>query len=116
MSRSKLLQRLAAAGSDLPAFVAELIHTQAVWVAGTEAVAFGVQPVVDEKGQQGFNLSLIKHIRPDNSPPEVRQQALQAFAEIVQPCVAKGHDGVIQVTPGDGAVEPQFCLVTPLRS
>src|SRR5687767_5246412 len=110
MSRSKLVQRLLQASANLPAFLHDLLHTQAVTVAGTEAAAFLI-----EQAEGGFALRPVAHIRPDNSSQEVRTAAVQAFAELVQPCVAQGKDGAIEI-PGSGEVEPQFALVTRLRS
>jgi len=110
LSRSKLVQRLLAATASLPQFLHVLLHTQAVTVAGTEAVAFLI-----EKNEQGFGLRVVEHIRPDSSSQEQRQAAVQAFADFVQPCVVQGKDGAIEVQ-GSGDAEPQYCLVTLLRS
>ena len=43
VSRSKLVQRLLATSANLPGFINDLIHTQAVVVAGTEAAAFLIE-------------------------------------------------------------------------
>jgi multidrug resistance efflux pump len=113
LSRSKIVQRLLAAGSNLPAFITELLTAQAVVVVGTEAAGFLIEPAQDGKG---VNLKLIAHIRPDDSTPEVRQAAVNAFAELIRPCVQQGRDGAIEIeSPGEN-VEPQYCLVTLLRS
>ena len=72
-SRNKLVQRLLAAGSNLPAFVADLITTQAVVVAGTEAAGFLLE--ASNEGEGSVQLKTIAHIRPDNSPADVRKQA-----------------------------------------
>jgi biotin carboxyl carrier protein len=109
-SRSKLVQRLLQASANLPAFLNDLLHAQALMVAGTEAAAFLI-----ERNEEGFGLRPVAHIRPDNSSPEVRSAAVQAFAEFVQPCVAQGKDGALEV-PGSGETEAQYCLVTLLRS
>lgn len=113
ISRSKIVQRLLQASANLPNFLNDLLHAQAIHVAGTEAAAFML-----ERNEQGFGMRPVAHIRPDNSSPEVRQAALQAFAEFVQPCVAQGKDGALEVpgSAGQGEIEPQFCLVTLLRS
>jgi biotin carboxyl carrier protein len=110
LSRSKLVQRLLDAGPNLPAFVTDLLTTQATVVAGTEAAGFLV-----ERQDQQFGLRPIAHIRPDDSTPEIRAAALQAFGELIQPFVAQNRDGAREI-PGSGEVEPQFCLVTLLRS
>ena len=112
MSRGKLVQRLLAASANLPAFINDLLHTQAVHVAGTEAAAFIIEP--SQEG--GFNLKTIAHIRPDNSDAETRAAAISAFQEIVRPCVEQGKDGAIQIGGSTTAAEPQFCLVTLLRN
>lgn len=145
-SRSKLVQRLLGASSNLPAFVNDLLGTMAVVVAGTEAAGFLIERtaapmqmevaaepeegeeadgegVVGEApeapgtppGQPGFGLRPIAHIRPDESDAETRAAALKAFQEILAPCIAQNKDGAIEVGSPD-AGEPQFCLVTLLRS
>ncbi len=113
-SRNKLVQRLLAAGSNLPAFIADLITTQAVVVAGTEAAGFLLEAGNDNDGS--VQLKTIAHIRPDNSPADVRQQALQAFQEIVTPCLEQNKNGAILIEGSEGGGEPQFCLVTLLRN
>jgi hypothetical protein len=126
ISRSRLVQRLLAAGSDLPAFVRDLLTTQAVVVAGTEAAGFLIENVpASEATEEGaaskpaeLRLQLIEHIRPDQSTPEVRGAAIQAFADIVKPCIVQNKDGAIEIGVGQAkdTVEPQFCLVTLLRT
>lgn len=108
--RSKLVQRLLDAGSDLPAFLTDLLTTQAVTVAGTEAAGFLI-----ERGEPQFSLRPIAHIRPDDSDAQTRAAAVQAFQEIIRPCVAQGKDGAIEVGPANQDNESQFCLVTLLR-
>jgi RND family efflux transporter MFP subunit len=109
-SRSKLVQRLLAGSNSLPQFVHDLLTTQAVVVAGTEAAGF-----VIERREQEIGLRPIAHIRPDNSSAETRAAAIAAFQEILKPCVSQGKDGAIEINSGENAVEPQFCLVTLLR-
>lgn len=115
VSRARLVQRLLAASSNLPAFVNDLLTTQAVVVAGTEAAGFLIEPKQDGD-KPGFDLKTVAHIRPDNSTAETRSAALSAFQEIARPCVEQGKDGAIQVSPESETVDPQFCLVTLLRS
>src|SRR5690242_1494510 len=91
--RARLVQRLLAAGADLPAFVRHLIEAQGVVVAGTEAAAFLVEP----ENENEVRLRAVAHVRPDESTPEVRARALEAFAEIVRPCVVQGKDGAIEI-------------------
>src|SRR5213592_2914952 len=82
MQQHKFLQRLYAAGSNLPAFMAELITTQAVVVAGTEAAAFPIEAGAEGHGRPQANLvnpQGLPHNPPDNSTAEVRQQAIAAF-------------------------------------
>ena len=116
ISRSKLVARLLATGANLPAFINDLIHTQAVTVAGTEAAGFLVERGQDDKGETTFGLRPIAHIRPDQSTAETRAAALQAFQELVGPCVAQGKDGAIEVGGAGDTIDPQFCLVTLLRN
>jgi multidrug efflux pump subunit AcrA (membrane-fusion protein) len=110
-NRSQLVQRLLDHSVNLPAFVHDLLQTQAVTVAGTEAAAFLL-----ERGEQGTTFRPIAHIRPDQSTPEIRAAAIQAFQDIVKPCVEQGKDGAIEVSGGNDAHEAQYCLVTLLRS
>src|SRR3954468_24416298 len=117
--RARLVQRLLAAGSDLPAFIRHLIEAQGVVVAGTEAAAFLVEPENENEVRLGGVRALraVAHVRPDESTPDVRSRALEAFAEIVRPCVVQGKDGAIEIDNSKkDTVDPQFCLVTLLRS
>ncbi|CAN5523428.1 hypothetical protein BH09PLA1_BH09PLA1_11790 [soil metagenome] len=129
--RARLVQKLMAAGADLPAFITALIETQGIVVAGTEAAAFIVEPgdaqpqapaiegetTPAPPPQANFKLRAIAHVRPDDSDPDTRQRALEEFAKIVRPCVEQGKDGVIEVDASRReTVDPQFCLVTLLRA
>jgi len=109
-TRSKLVQRLLDASASLPAFMKDLLTTQAVVVAGTEAAAF----LVERQGEN-FGLRLIHHIRPDESDQETRANAVRAFQNIIQPCVAQRKDGAIEIGSPDGG-DAQFCLITVLRN
>jgi hypothetical protein len=112
LSRVHQLQKAIQHAPDLPRFLHELIYLQAVTVAGTEAIAFLVRP-----GEQaGFLLEKIDHIRPDESSDEQREAAVQAFKDIVMPCVQQGKDGAIEVDGPDASNEIQYCLVTLLRA
>lgn len=109
--RSQMVQRLLDASASLPAFIHDILTQQAVMVAATEAAAFLV-----EKNGDTQTLRNIAHIRPDNAAQDVRQAALEAFQDLVRPCLAQNKEGLIELgNPGEGG-EPQFCLVTPLRS
>src|SRR5687768_14952772 len=77
-SRSRLVQRLLSASSNLPAFITDLLTTQAVVVAGTEAAGFLVEKKDDE-----VSLRPIAHIRPDNSNAETRAAAIAAFQNLL---------------------------------
>src|SRR5438874_2861001 len=115
LSRSKLVQKLQAlaGGGNLPPFIRELIYNQAVVVAGTEAVAFGIEATSDENK---FSLKTIEHIRPDQSTPEVRAQAIDAFQKIIRPMVERNVNGMVHIENPHENADPQFCLVTLLRS
>lgn len=111
LSKLAKLQKAIQQAPDLPQFLHELIYMQAVTVAGTEAAAFLVRP-----GEQaGFLLELVDHIRPDTSADEVRDQAINAFKEIIRPCVEQNKDGAIEVDAADASGDIQYCLVTLLR-
>jgi multidrug resistance efflux pump len=111
-ARSRLVQRLLTASDSLPQFIEDLLKTQAVVVAGTEAAAFLVEKHQDQKEP---GLRSIAHIRADNSSPETRAAAITAFLQIIKPCLEQGKDGAIELQTGEVGVEPQFCLVTLLR-
>ncbi|HZN67410.1 MAG TPA: HlyD family efflux transporter periplasmic adaptor subunit [Tepidisphaeraceae bacterium] len=122
--RSQLVQRLLDASANLPQFIHDLIQTQAVTVAGTEAAAFLLEraqapdAAEGEEGEKAVQLVLrpIAHIRPDDSAPEIRAKALDAFKEIITPCIQQGKDGAFEVGAPNSQAESQFCLVTLLRS
>jgi RND family efflux transporter MFP subunit len=116
VSRSRLVQRLLSASSTVPQFVEDLLRTQAVVVAGTEAAGFLIERRGPETEAGEAALRLVAHIRPDNSSADTRAAAVSAFSEIIQPCIAGAKDGAIEIQAGDNAPEPQFCLVTLLRS
>ena len=116
ISRSRLVQRLLATSANLPGFVNDLIQTQAVVVAGTEAAAFLIERTANEQGEAQLGLRPIAHIRPDTSSAETRAAAIHAFQELIGPCVAQGKDGAIEVGGAGDSIEPQFCLVTLLRN
>lgn len=96
--------------ASMPAFIHDLLVQQATMVAGTEAAAFLVQ----QQGEQ-LGLQTVDHIRPDESDPQTRQAALQAFQNLVGPCATQGKDGAIEVGSPDGG-DSQYCLVTVLRN
>lgn len=108
-TRSKLVQRLLDSGENLPQFLNDLLTTQAVVVAGTEAAAF----IIERRGEEA-GLRAVAHIRPDESDADTRANAIRAFQNIVGPCVEQGKDGAIEVGSPDGG-DAQFCLVTLLR-
>lgn len=114
ISRTRLVQRLLAASSNLPNFIHDLILTQAHLVAGTEAAAFLVEPPQEQGGQP--TLKPVAHIRPDDSDAATRAAALNAFQEIIKPCLEQGKDGAIQIDQSHDGVDWQYCLVTLLRS
>ena len=104
------MQRLLEA-NNLPAFINDLLTTQAVTVAGTEAAGF-----IIERAEEAVALRPIAHIRPDNSSAETRAAAIKAFSDLVRPCVEQDKDGAIEVGTPNDAAETQFCLVTLLRN
>ncbi len=106
-----MVQRLLDASANLPAFVNDLLTTQAVVVAGTEAAGF----LIDRPDDERMGLRLITHIRPDESDEQTRAAAVKAFQNLIQPCIVQNKDGAIEVGSPDGG-EPQFCLVTLLRN
>jgi len=113
--RSKLVERLLDASSNLPAFMKDLLNTMAVTVAGTEAAGFLIERQGDPSQPGPVALQTVTHIRPDDSDDDVRSAAIKAFQEIILPCLQQNKDGAIEVGSPDGG-EPQFCLVTLLRN
>jgi RND family efflux transporter MFP subunit len=109
--RSKLVGRLLAGTPSLPAFMNDLLTVQAIVVAGTEAAGFLI-----ERTQEGTNLKPVAHVRPDGAAEDVRTAALEAFAQIVRPCVEALKDGALLIEGPEGESEQQFCLVTLLRN
>jgi multidrug resistance efflux pump len=110
--RSRLVQRLLDGGTDMPAFLNDLLATMAVTVAGTEAAGF----ILERSGQQEYTLKPMAHIRQDESDAQTRSAALEAFQNLVKPCITQGKDGAIDLgnaTPLES--EPQYCLITLLR-
>jgi RND family efflux transporter MFP subunit len=114
VSRTRLVQRLLAASANLPNFVNDLILTQAQLVVGTEAAAFLIEPPKEQGGE--FGLKAVAHIRPDESDPQTRAAALDAFRQIIKPCIQQGKDGAIQIDDTHDGTDWQYCLVTLLRS
>src|SRR3954468_17094604 len=111
-NRAQIVKRLLEA-PNLPAFVHDLVTTQAVVVVGTEAAGFLLEATGEENT---VTLRPIAHIRPDNSAQDVRSAALAAFQDLIAPCVQQNRDGAIEVSPGTDGQEAQFCLVTLLRN
>ena len=110
-ARSQLVQQLIEA-ANLPAFMNSLLTAQAITVAGTEAAGF----LLERGAEEAISLRPIAHVRPDNSSPEARTAALNAFQELVRPCIQQNKDGAIEVGGPNDAAESQFCLVTLLRA
>jgi hypothetical protein len=84
---------------------------QAIVVAGTEAAGFLI-----ERTQESVNLKAVAHVRPDGAAEDIRSAALEAFAQIVKPCVEALKDGALLIEGPEGESEQQFCLVTLLRN
>ena len=110
-ARLKIVQRLLAAGDNLPAFLQDLLNTQAMVVAGTEAAAFMV-----DRQASGIKLVPVVHMRPDQAADDVRKKAVEAFVQILTPCVEQNREGAFEVGTPDDSGEAQFCLATVLRA
>jgi multidrug resistance efflux pump len=63
-----------------------------------------------------MGLRPITHIRPDESDQETRAAAIQAFQELIGPCIQQGKNGAIEVGPAGTDADAQFCLITLLRN
>lgn len=112
LARSRLVAKLMQHASNLPAFLYDILHTQAMLVAGTEAAAFALEPT----GENQYRLKNLHHIRPDQSTDEVKTQALQAFGEIVGNCLKENKNGTIEIDGSNNGTDTQYCLVTHLRN
>ncbi len=113
LARSRLVQKLLQPTPDLRQYLHDLVYTQAVVIAGTEAAAFLLH--VNDKNEG--SLENVAHIRPDASNEDAKKNALKAFSDIIAQCINEGRDGIVQVSDDmDLTVEPQFCLVTLLRA
>ena len=110
-ARSHLVQALIEA-ANLPTFMNSLLTAQAITVAGTEAAGF----LLERGEENAIGLRPVAHVRPDASTPEARTAALNAFQDLVRPCITQGKDGAIEVGGPNDAAESQFCLVTLLRA
>lgn len=115
ITRSKLVQRLLGQSANLPAFLTDLLNTQAITVAGTEAACFLVERG-EEDGKPVPVLNVVAHIRPGEDDETARVAAVNAFQEIVKPCIFQNRDDAIEVGPMNDAYEAQYCLVTLLRA
>jgi len=114
-SMTGLVQHLLMATDSLPDFVKSLLKAQALMVAATEAAAFIIEAQKDSKEPA---LRLIDHIRSDNSSAEARAAAVAAFQQLIKPLLAQGKgDAIVELPSSEGGsgIEPQFCLITPLR-
>ena len=78
---------------------------RATLIEATEMAVFAVE----RRWLRTSKLRLLAHVRPDNSTPEMRLAAVEAFREIVGPQVRAGFDRVVEV--GDSGSPPQSCLV-----
>ncbi len=114
-TRAKVVRDLLDAADNPPEFIRKLLLQQAVMVAGSEAIAFGVQRQTNEEGQETTALAVIHHERPDGSDQKTRDAAVAAFQNLVAPCAEQGKDGAIEVGSPDGG-DAQYCLVTVLRN
>ncbi|HEX8913589.1 MAG TPA: hypothetical protein VF796_14620, partial [Humisphaera sp.] len=111
--RQSLVQRLLdSTAADLPAFLNELLTTQAVTVGGTEAAGFKLEP-----GDGGaVAIRPVAHVRPDEATAQARAAAIAAFQDLIKPCAEQNRDGAIEVAAADASGQPQYCLITLLRA
>jgi hypothetical protein len=82
-------------------------------VEATEAAAFALDGHWETRPEE--RLRLLSHIRPDDSGPNLRAAAVQAFRQIVhaQLDAAPGHSGIrVGEVESGGA---QYCLVVRLQ-
>ena len=93
--------------------LSQFVFRMAASIGATEAFAFGIRAEGEDD-----RFPLLVHIRPDDSPEQVRRKARETFIEIAQPCIQTGRDGAIELSSGgmeDPILDPQFCLVCRAR-
>ena len=66
-------------------------------------------------GRISSALKSLAHIRQDESDAQTRSAALEAFQNLVKPCILQGKDGAIDLGNAGAEAEPQYCLITLLR-
>ena len=91
--RHQLVQRLLDSSASLPAFINDLLTTQAVTVAGTEAAGFLLERHGATRPTSARSPTSARTSRPRRSGP----QAIAAFQDLIKPCVEQGRDGAIEV-------------------
>lgn len=85
-----------------------LLHHAASVHACTELAAFDVEDSDDYK--------LLYYTRGHPATDETeRQAAINAFIDIIRPCVSARQDGAFQVSDEPPPVRPQYCVVTLAR-
>ena len=60
-----------------------LLTAQAITVAGTEAAGF----LLERGADNTVGLRPVAHVRPDSSTNEARTATLNAFQDLVKPCI-----------------------------
>jgi hypothetical protein len=107
-------QRLLESSRNLPQFVNDLLATQALICAASEAAGFLVE--TREEGEQThLTPRLIAHIRPGTGADPEPNHAVRTFQELLHPCLTKALDGAIAIQGGEPNQSPRFCLVTLIR-
>ena len=101
-----------------PAFIsfAEWYLRQAAILIGAAEAGFFL--ILGNDWNRRFDC--LVHLRNDPATPAVKEQARQAFIDLLAPCVKAGKNGVLETAP---AVQnrlsetrgPQYCLVVLIR-
>lgn len=107
-------QRLLASSANLPQFVSDLLATQVLICAGSEAAGFLVE-TREEGGEAHLSPRLIAHLQPGADPNADPNTALTTFQEILGPCLTQAKDGAIAIQGAEPGQAPRFCLVTLLH-
>jgi hypothetical protein len=90
----------------------EFLVKAATLVDAPEAAAFSIGDD-GENAARGGDLRLLSHIRADDAAPDVRDAAVRAFRQLVQPWVEHDRNAVIKIwdqSTGDA----QYCLIARL--
>lgn len=71
--------------------------------------------VWEHHARLGKHLRTVLHVRPGQSDQAIREEAIKAFRDLMQPCVEQNRDGAIEVGGEPSAEGVQYCLIKLLH-